>query len=778
MKIKPYSQPIYSNNINGKTPHSLPYIYPEQVYEEDTNKLELRQIFGILRRRALVVASVAIAVATVVGTRAWNTPPVYQGMFRVLVEPITAETKVAQNFGAIVYSILDYDTQTEVLRSPSVMDSIVNKIKAEYPDVNYGSLMQNLTISRLGQTKIIEVRYQDSDPKRAEKILQHVANGYLDYSRQQRQSDVRQGIDFVKQQLPNLQERVNSLQARLQKFRQEYNFIDPEQKAQELGSRIGGIEQQQVEANTKLNELRSLYTVLQGQLGLQPNEAILASALSEAPRYQKLLTELQEVETKLATESVRFTENSPNIQALKEQRQKILPLVAQESQRVIGSTLSSNTINTQRLSNQNSIRLSLTQQFVDATNQIKVLEVRNQALKRAEDLLVQEFKQMPIRAREYTDLQRELKVTTESLLRFLSTRENLEIEAAQKATPWQLIDAPNQSYPLAPDKYRNLMLGVIAGLLLGAGAAWLAEMLDNVFHSVEDLKTQTGMPLLGVVPFSKMLKKVAPAENSQAAGLLLPEGEMAFAQPVNQQIATPNNRVHSRYNASQFIESFRSLYTNIRLLSTDMPIRSLVISSSTPAEGKTVVSLHLAQAAAAMGQRVLLVDADLRRPQIHKRLNLPNMRGLTNLISSEDLDFHEVIQNLPQEENLYIMAAGQIPPDPTRLLSSEKMQTLMTDFQSAFDLVIYDTPPLVGFADASILATPTDGVILVVGLGKADRYPLMQALDTLRISGTPILGLVANGVKNYTTRWHDSYNRYYNQSPADQRPTEQIVIDH
>ncbi|MFB2933960.1 GumC family protein [Aerosakkonemataceae cyanobacterium BLCC-F154] len=767
MKIKPYSQPIFPNNSNqGKNPHSLPYIYPEQGYEEDVNKLELRQFLGILRRRALVVVSVAIAVTTVVGTRTWNTPPLYEGQFRVLVEPITAETKVAQNFGAIVYSVLDYDTQTEVLRSPSVMDSIVKKIQAEYPEINYGSLMQNLVISRLGQTKIIEVRYQDTEPKRAEKILKYVADGYLDYSRLQRQTDVRQGIDFVKQQLPNLQERVNALQARLQKFRQEYNFIDPEQKAQELGTRISGIETQQIEANTKLNELRSLYTLLQTQLGLQPNEAIVASALSEAPRYQKLLTELQDVETKLATESVRFTEASPNIQALKEKRQRLLPLIAQETQRVIGTSISPNTVNTQRLSNQNSVRLNLTQQFVEATNQIKVLEVRNQALKRAEQLLVQEFKQMPIRARQYTDLQRELKVTTESLLRFLSTRENLEIEAAQKATPWQLIAAPSQIYPLSPDKYRNLILGVVAGLLLGTGAAWLAEMLDNVFHSAEDLKNQTGMPLLGVVPFSKALKKLAAGETSEANALLLPEGESAaIAQ---------DNKLYSRYNASQFVESFRSLYTNIRLLTTDMPIQSLVISSSTPAEGKTVISIHLAQAAAAMGQRVLLVDADLRRPQIHKRLDVPNMRGLTNLISSEDLDFHEVIQNCPEEENLYIMTAGQIPPDPTRLLSSEKMQALMAEFQSAFDLVIYDTPPLVGFADASILATPTDGVILVVGLGKADRYPLMQALDTLRISGTPVLGLVANGVKSYTTRWRDTYDRYYK---VDRTTPQQLTTD-
>jgi len=766
MKIKPYAQPIVPNHGNGKVPPGPP-IYQELFYDEDANKLELRQVVGILRRRALVVISVAIAVATVVGTRTWNTPPRYEGRFRVLVEPITAETKVAQNFGAIIYSSLDYDTQTEVLRSPSVMQKIVDQIKIKYPDMSYGSLMQSLTITRLGSTKIIEVRYQDLDQKKTEDILKEVAQGYLLYSQQQRQSDVRQGIDFVKQQLPTLQERVNALQARLQKFRQEYNFIDPEQKAQELGGRINTLAQQQVDNSTKLNEVRSLYTLLQGQLGLKPDEAIVASALSEAPRYQKLLTQLQELETKLALEAVRFTDASPNIQALKEQKEKLLPLIAEESQRVVGTSLSKNVINSQRLSNQNSIRLNLTQQFVDATNQIKVLEVRNKALNEASASLVREFKGMPVRAREYTDLQRELKVTTESLLRFLSTRENLEIEAAQKAVPWQLIDAPDQISPIITDKYRNLMLGVIAGLLLGGGAAWLVEMLDNVFHSVEDLKNQTGLPLLGVIPYSKKLKKLAHLA-TEAAGLLPAEGQRAIEQE--------NNRGNFRYKGSQFVESFRSLYTNIRLLSSDMPIRSLVISSSTPAEGKTVTSLHLAQAAAAMGQRVLLVDADLRRPQIHKRLGLSNMRGLSNIISAEDLDFNEVIQRSPQEENLFVITAGQTPPDPTRLLSSEKMQTLMGQFQTAFNLVIYDSPPLIGFADASIIATPTDGIILVVGLGKTDRYPFVQALDTLRMAGTPVLGVVANGVKKYTTRWQDSYNRYYDKSNSDQRSEQQITI--
>lgn len=756
MKIKPYSQPVFPNN-NARGMQTVPPIFAEIPSEDDGNKIELRQIVDILRRRAVVVASVAAAVVTVVVLRTWNIAPIYQGGFRLLVEPITAETKVAQTFGAIVYSSLDYETQIEVLRSPDVLNTIVEQLKVKYPDISFDSLVSNLTISRIGETKIIEIRYQDIDRQKVEDVLQQISNGYLAYSRLQRQSDVREGIEFVQQQLPGLRLKVDTLQAKLQNFRQRYNFIDPETKAQELSNRVSGISQEQIQTNTKLNELRSLYAILQGQLGLQPNEAILASALSEASRYQKLLNELQDIETKLATESVRFTEASPAIQSLKEQRQKLLPLINQEAQKVLGNNIPLQTVNTQRLTYQNSIRLGLTQQFVETTNQIKVLEVRNKALGQAEVTLLQEFKTMPIRAREYTDLQRELKVATESLLRFLSTRESLEIEAAQKATPWQLIDAPGDALPTAPSKYRNLILGVVAGLLLGAGAAWIVEIIDSVFHSVDELKDKTKMPILGIVPFNQKVKQIIPSA-LENAGLL----------PSDTQQNVVINTKEQRYKSSPFVESFRSLYTNVRLLSSDMPIRSLVISSATPAEGKTVVAINLAQAAAAMGQRVLLVDADLRRPQLHQRLKLTNMRGLSNLISSESLDFNEAIQPSGLEENLFVMTAGQIPPDPTRLLSSEKMQNIMAQLQTAFNFIIYDTPPLLGFADANILATPTDGVVLVVAIGKTDRYPLLQAIEGLKVSGTTVLGVVANGIKKDSIRWHNYYyDRYYRYRDGD-----------
>ncbi len=139
-----------------------------------------------------------------------------------------------------------------------------------------------------------------------------------------------------------------------------------------------------------------------------------------------------------------------------------------------------------------------------------------------------------------------------------------------------------------------------------------------------------------------------------------------------------------------------------------------------------------------MGQRVLLVDANLRSPSLHNRVGLMNVQGLTDIIS-QDLDWHNVIERSPLEENLFVMTAGPIPPDSVRLLASQKMQDLMNELQADFDLVIYDTPPLLGFADAYLLAANTNGIVLVAGLGKLKRTAMQQVLEEIQVSGTPIV---------------------------------------
>lgn len=177
----------------------------------------------------------------------------------------------------------------------------------------------------------------------------------------------------------------------------------------------------------------------------------------------------------------------------------------------------------------------------------------------------------------------------------------------------------------------------------------------------------------------------------------------------------------------------------------------MVISSAAPANGRSTVALYLARAAASMGQRVLLVDTDLRDPSLHLCLQLTNERGLSDLLSEEIPDINEVIERSPVEDNLFVLTTGSMPLDPTRILASRKMESLMEKLHAIFDLVVYKAPLLLGYADTHLLATHTDGVLLVTALGKLERSTLDQTLEQVKLSGTPVIGIVANRHKEAFT---------------------------
>jgi len=723
------SQPVYTNSLPTN-------------FDQAGDDLDLRQLVTIVRRRIVVISGVAISIAVGMGFWTFSQQPKYIGTFRLLVEPVTKENKLeglTQIPGVnsnVQQNGLDYSTQIQVLLSPELMAPIISQLSQQYPDIDYSAMLGATTIERFEKTNILDISYKDTEKEKIAFVLQRLAKDYLKYSLQERQTNLRKGIDFVDSQLPELQLRVNSLQRQLQQFRQQYNFIDPEVKAQQLSEQVDNVQLQRLETQKELAETRSLYASFQAQSGaaLADNPAFYAAtnsqersdtaqALKEAPVYQKLVGQLRDIESQIGADSTRFQDDSPNMVSLRNKRENLFPVLRAEAQRVLGNKL------------------------VELSTKISGLEVRLAEISTAENTLNQSVEQLPTLARQYTDLQRELKVATESLNRFLEKRESLQIENAQNEIPWQVIAAPKvEKEPISPNIKRNLILGAIAGVMAGMAAALLAERLDNVFHTPEDLKDLTKLPLLGIIPFNKGLKQLAPL--AQAKVEKKAEGY---------KLVLPSMSSTQNESYFPFVESFRSLHTNINFLGSDTPINSLVVTSAQKGDGKSTVSVQLAQAAAAMGQKVLLVDADMRLPQVHARLGLPNEQGLSNIIST-NLPIYEAIQRSPLGDNLFVLTSGQIPPDPIKLLSSKKMQNIMAQLRTEFDLVIYDTPPILGLADSSIVATHTAGIVLVVRMAKTDRAVVRQALDGLRLSRANVLGLVVNGVRKHSG---NAYNYYY-----------------
>ncbi len=756
-----------------------------------------RAAFQVARRRWWLIVLVAGLVGGFQWYRVLKQPSRYQSQAELLVEPIAGEQEVAQ-LNEVITTIrssgIDYPTQIEVLKSSKVMRPIHEKLSKD-PDLkqfggslSYGQLVGNLKIFRLGETKILRLFYEDNDADRAQLILDKIVREYILYSVEEQKLGQREGLSLVERQLPNLYDRVDGVQERLETFRRANNVINPVALGESLTASLTTIREQRGAARVALQEAESLKANLEQRLGVALPEAITTVTLGESPRYQGFLAELQEIETEIALELTRFKPESPNIQVLEERKATIQALLTQEANAILGDqpipdipTDTDSASAQERLAVSNPIRLQFTQQLVDATNSIETLKVRQEALAAAESRIRSSLDEIAELARSYQNIEIELDVATQSLNRFLALRERFQVESVQSTLPWQVLESPHAGTLISGDLQRGLALGVLVGLAAGIAAAYLAEKIDTKYHSPEVLKESTGLPLLAVIPFQRGLQ--SPSLSAPKSGGRRNRALKAGDTEANEE----RERLHiSQENRSfPFQEAFRSLQTNLAFMNPGRPLRTVTISSCIPKEGKSTTSTYLAQAAAAMGQKVLLVDADMRRPSIHQLMELPNTCGLSNVISTTKLnangDIEEsplllpgnAIQTSPLSDNLYVLTSGPTPPDAARLLSSQVMTALIAEWkkEGAFDLVVFDTPPLGGLADAKLLATNTDGLIMVVGLGVVDRSLLREVLDGLKLSRSSLLGILANSRKSASVDTSYHYSYYYHYYLSDRPPS-------
>ncbi|HEY9730008.1 MAG TPA: polysaccharide biosynthesis tyrosine autokinase [Chroococcales cyanobacterium] len=747
METEPVSQ-VLSISKRSRQLQELPPLDKDEVSTPPQKGLNLRPLLRTVQRKALLV--ICIAGGVTAAAFVWankNIPPTYQGNFQLLVEPVTNEGKVVQPYALTRGpnaqqmqgqdgATLDYATQLEILKSPKMLSSIYERVRLRYPQLKFFVFSKSLTVARFANekspepTKLLKVTYEAEDPKLVLFVLEVTAEKYLKYSLEERKSQISEGVKFIDDQLPELNARVANLQLQLQRLQQQNKLTDPKTQGDQLFTQVREITNQQAQTQRDLAEQKTLYANLQQQLELSPDEAIAASALSEDPNYRTLQAKIQEIDNKIAEESARFQPDSPIIQSLQAKRQGLLSLQGKESNRIVGQSVVGTTNNPQVGAFQNSVRLGLIQKLVEAANQIQLLEVRNQALAQTKRAIERQAQLFPSVARQYTDIQGQLEIAKRTQEQLLTQRETLRVEVAQKQVPWELVSKPEipkgatGTLIPAPSKAKPIKLGgLVLGLLLGVGTAVLIEKFRNIFYTDKELEESIPLPLLGVIPVYKGSRKLQPA----------------FA-------GTVEGAEDSYPNDPEFQKAFDSLYASIRFLFSDPPVRSLAVCSAGPSDGKSTVALNLALTAASMGQRVLLVDANLRTPQLHTRLNWPNQKGLTDLLAKK-LTPNELIQRSQLADNLFVLTSGQPLRNSTKLLGSAQMQYLMEEFQATFDLVIYDTSHFQDFMDANFLAAHTDGILMVVAVGKTRRSLVMRVLEQLNTYRLPTLGVVANHLK-------------------------------
>ena len=702
----------------------------------DEGGLNLGQVLAALKRRVFIIAGMTALITSGAVIKALTDTPIYQSEFEVLTQPVTLETRIISkanpeglsNQEDLIGSSVD-PVKIRILKSPKVLEPIAEELQENYPGLTYAEIFSGLSLS-IAPGDILVVRYSNPNKSLAQDILISLADSYIEFSVEDRQSDILRGIDFVEEQLPGLRDRVDFLQDSLQDLRQKHNLVDPQQQGNQLIEQISALESEQLQVNVQLQEAQQVYQALQQDVVVYGDDAV-SSFLQQDPKYQQVLSLLLDLDTQLAQDSLLLRESSPEIQHLLQRRASLIPVLQQEGQRV------------QR----------------QVQRQIDDLIIRNQVLGNSINRLNLQVKDLSSITRLYSDIQRELDIATTNLNEFLSKREALRIEAAQRQAPWEILTPPGPPKASVASAKQNLVLGILLGVILGSGAALVLDKLSSIVHTTKEVRDIIPLPLLGIIPFNSMLNDDLAMVISQT-------------QNADWQRALNNDTEAMAIDLKAFSEAFRSLNANLRLISLDRDINSLTISSAASSEGKSTIAIHLAQASAIMGRKVLLVDLDLRRPSLHRQLGLTNEYGLMDVILA-DAAFQDVLHPLAMSPNISVMTSGGFAPDPTTILASSAMNIFHQQAREMFDLIIYDVPPLLGFADAYLAAALSQHLLLVVGLGQVKRSQLQNMMDSLKVPDINPLGVIVNGATETSAPIYEHYD-YYVATTEAQREAEEL----
>jgi polysaccharide biosynthesis transport protein len=734
------------------------------------------QIFAILGRRKVWLIGTFLSVLAMSVVLTLIAKPKYESSLRVLIEP-TYKSRQQVN-GAVSSEMqfsdpqvqVDLTTQIQVLSSSELLKKAVNRLQGDYQDLTLKKLKAGLTLSPINstngsqkvQTNLIQINYIDSDPQRSKNILKTLLSVYQAYNLEQQKLRLSKGLAFINEQLPTIRRSVLESEAALEQFRRGSNIIDPSEQAKNAASVLDNVRQQREVLRASLKEALANYTSLQRQLSLSPKGAIASSRLSQSSLYQIRLQEIQKLDLALERQRQLLTDEHPVVQDLLKQRRAQAESLQQEAGNILGngniSASSQQLVSSGQLGDN---ELLLARQLTEVQNNISSLQAKDQSLAQTEEKLGQELRKYPVLIAQYERLQPEVMVRKNTLQKLMDAKQDLSLEIAKGGYNWEIIEAPQLGKQISPILIRNLLLGTVIGLFLGAISAFVREALDDTVQSAEQLEDRLPLPLLGALPKLSDAIQSSPSFNTL-------EGEHTVGAP-------------ELFQWAPLKEALDLIYANVQLLKTQKQHEVLMVTSALAGEGKSTLSLGLALSAARQDKRVLLIDADLRDPVLHQMFSLNNNQGLSTLLATDSSS--REIKSVPQwvymrwEDELsedYVRTHSVIPPadvsidvltsgpsigDPVKLLQSERLEELFNIFREKYDLIIVDTPPVIGLVDTLKIGAACDGVLMIARIQRVTHSDLKMATNAL--SQLNLIGLIMNGV-NHTN--HKYINQNYIKS--------------
>lgn len=658
--------------------------------------------------------------------------PVYQSSMTMMI------TQESSAIGYQYFSYQNINTQIAYLKSYSVLEKAVGRLKSQYPNISVGELSAGLTIAPSATPDLIDISYQDTVPEKTKKILDVMAELYEEYSIQRQRVKADKGVEFIEYQLPKARRELDEISKAIRNFQERYNILNPDAFANASYGNQEGTKNaiQELELKLKLAKVEKENRQKQLRETGYTKEINMADIIiSEDGLYRRLDGLVSENDIKINLEETKYKEIYPVIETAKIQQETLDDLLSERKEKALTDVDTPQGINNVEI--MTNLQRDLAIKIVEQERSISTMETQLNGLRNSLRTAQKRVKQAPELQQIFTELRRQQSIK-ESTVNFLINKyRDLAISQAQEASPWQVLQpAGIPSSPISPNVRRSITVALVAGFLTAIATALVLDLLDQRIKRVEEVKELTRVPLLGLIP------------------------------TVGQPFVKLNNEVESEptsvkgnsyyYKDASFTEAIRGLAINLRYLITNTGGgKVLAITSSRPAEGKSTITYNLGVVLAELGFKVLVVDADMRKPTIHKLCVQNNDMGLSSAISTNQ-HYSEVIHK-GKLEKLDILTSGPTPPNPVALLDSAKIDQLIDLWRENYDYVLVDTPPLGIGADTITIANKVDTVLLSIGMEKVTRKMITNSMEVLLSNQINVGGTIVNLIDSK----HDYYN-YYN----------------
>ncbi|MCU0524812.1 MAG: polysaccharide biosynthesis tyrosine autokinase [Elainella sp. Prado103] len=691
-----------------------------------TEELDLQKYWLVLKRRWLPATGIFGLVMTLSAVAAVLQKPSYTATASLLVEADRSSSLVGLTdvetgeLRSLATNNSPVETQAEILRSDAIVKATataLNQARQLDEPLTPKAISEGLKVKNVPSTDVLEISFTHDDPEMAARVVNRIVEAYIRSNIDANRAETAAAREFISRQLPSVEASVRAAELALRQFKEANQIVALDSEAEAAVNLIASLDQKIADSQSELAKIATRSQALRNQLGMDAQQAAIMASLSQTPGVQEVLQQYQAVQSQLAIEQARYRSSHPTVAGLQRQADSLRTLLQQRVEQVLGSqglNVPEGGLQLGRL------REDLTADLIDAEIERASLTTQTAALRQMLSGYRDRASVLPRLAQTQSELQRKLAAAQSTYETLLTRLQEVQVAENQNVGNARIIsDASLPEQPMGPSSKLFIIAGGMAGLLLAVATAFLIDLCDRSVKTVQEARQLFGYTLLGLIP--------------------------THHKPHSRKLADPSAvRIFPRdLPRSAISEAYHMLQANLKFLSSDKELRVIVVTSSVAGEGKSTIAANLAASAAQVGRRVLLVDADMRYPQQHHIWDLINTGGLSNVIVGQQ-ELNNAIQ--PAMPGLDVLPAGIVPPNPVALLDSKRMASLMETFADSYDLVILDTPPLVGVADAAILGKMSDGILMVVRPGVVDSVGATAAKEYLLQSHQPILGLVANGI--------------------------------